>query len=54
MAARRRWVKRLPYGEGLLLTLALATICFFFYDCQSAFRKSYILTIFRFLTGESP
>lgn len=42
MARRRNYPVRIPYGECLLFSSAIAIICYFYVDCPSAIKDNYM------------
>ena len=52
MAKRRGYLKPIAGGECVLMGLALAIISFYYFECQDAFRRSFILTLFKYLLEE--
>jgi hypothetical protein len=41
MAIRRNYPVRIPYGECLLVGVAVAIICYHYMDCPESIRENY-------------
>ena len=49
MALRRNYPVRIPYGECLLMGVAIGIICYHFADCPEAIRENYLKVLNRLL-----
>ena len=49
MARRRGWPVKVPFGEGILLSVALAVICYHYMANPEAIRGSYLAVLNKLL-----
>lgn len=51
MARRRKYPVRVPYGECLLLGVAVAVVCYRYRECPEAIRGNYLKVLEKLIGG---